>query len=181
MIALGWPHVVVVAVAAQRVAELVRSNRNMRALLARGAIERGAGHYPALVVLHATWLVALFVLAEPDAVPEWPWLILFVVCQVLRVWVLRALGPYWTTRVIVLPGAAPIATGPYRYVRHPNYLIVAVEIPALSLALGLPGVALAFGVANAFVLAIRIAVEDRARASLAVEGVAQKIGELPTT
>lgn len=167
MIALGWPHAVVVAVAAQRLAELVYSNRNTRALLARGAIERGEGHYPALVLLHASWLLALFVLADPDAAPQWPWLILSVICQVLRLWVVKTLGPYWTTRIVVLPGAAPVASGPYRYMRHPNYLIVAVEIPALSLALGLPGVALAFGVANAAVLGIRIAVEDRERAILA--------------
>lgn len=180
MIALGWPHALVAAVAAQRLAELVHSNRNTRALLARGATEQGVGHYPALVVLHASWLVALFALAEPDAAPRWPWLALFVICQALRVWVLKALGPYWTTRIIVLPGAVPIASGPYRYVRHPNYLIVAIEIPALSLALGLPGVALAFGVANAVVLGIRIAVEDRARATLP-DHVAQKIGDVPTT
>jgi methyltransferase len=165
LIGFGWPQAVVALVALQRVGELIHSNRNTRALLARGAIERGAVHYPALVVLHTAWLAALFVLAEPDAVPQWPWLALFAICQVLRVWVVRTLGPYWTTRIIILPGAAPVASGPYRFVRHPNYLIVAVEIPALSLGLGLPAVALAFGVANLLVLALRIAVEDRARAT----------------
>jgi methyltransferase len=171
---LGWPQIVVAAVALQRVAELVHSNRNTRALLARGAMESGSRHYPLLVVLHATWLIALFVFADPGKAPVWPWLAVFAVCQALRIWVLHELGPYWTTRIIVLPGAVPVATGPYRYLRHPNYLIVAIEIPALSLALGQPWLALIFGLANVLVLAIRIAAEDRARAVAATTAEAPR-------
>jgi methyltransferase len=166
LIGVGWPQWVVAAVALQRLAELAYATRNTRRLLARGAVERGRAHYPALVLLHSAWLVALFVFADPSTTPVWPWLVVFSICQALRVWVLATLGPYWTTRIIVLPGAVPVARGPYRYLRHPNYLIVAVEIPALSLGCGAPGLALLFGLANAVVLAIRISAENKARASL---------------
>jgi methyltransferase len=153
-------------VALQRLGELVYDRRNTAALLARGAREAGAAHYPLMVLLHAAWLAVMFILTAPNPPLLWGWLALFAACQVLRVWVLATLGPYWTTRVIVLDGVAPVARGPYRYLRHPNYLIVAFEVPALALALSLPWVALVFGVLNLALLAYRIRVENAARAGV---------------
>lgn len=163
---LGWAHLVIVLVALQRLAELPYAQRNTRALLERGAREYGAGHYPAMVALHAAWLATMFWFTNPSPAPQWIWLGVFAVCQAMRISVIATLGPYWTTRVIVLDGAPAVRRGAYRYVRHPNYLIVAIEMPALPLGLGMPMVALIFGLLNLAVLAVRIRVEDAARHGL---------------
>jgi methyltransferase len=162
----GWAHGLIVLVALQRLGELIHARRNTRALIARGGRETGAGHYPLFALFHGSWLVALFVLTAPSPAPQWPWLALFALCQALRMWVLATLGPYWSTRIITVPNVPPITAGPYRYVRHPNYLIVALEIPALPLGLGLPWVAVVFGVLNVCLLAYRVNVENTARAQL---------------
>jgi methyltransferase len=150
----------------QRAIELVIATRHTRALLARGAYEVGASHYPIMVAMHATWLASLWIfgLGRPLSLP---FLAFFVVLQLGRVWVLATLGERWTTRIIVLPGAAPIVSGPFRFVRHPNYLVVALEIPCVPLALGLVWVALVFGAANLAMLAWRIRSENGAYAQLA--------------
>ena len=163
---LGWAHALIVLVALQRLGEVVIDRRNRTALMARGARESGAVQYPVMVALHTAWLVAIFVLTAPNPVPRWFWLGVVALCQAMRVWVVATLGPYWTTRVIVLDGTQPIRTGPYRFLRHPNYLAVAVEVPALPLALGMPAVAAVFGVLNLGMLAWRIRVEDEARRGL---------------
>ena len=163
---LGWAYVLIALVALQRLAELVYARRNTLALLARGAKETGASHYPLFVLLHGGWLVTLFVLTEPNPAPRWLWLGLFFVCQGFRVWILASLGPYWTTRIITLDGAPAVRSGLYRYLRHPNYLIVGLELPALPLGLGMPLTALVFGVLNVVLLAYRISVEDGARKAL---------------
>jgi methyltransferase len=160
---LGWAHGLIILVALQRLAELMRARHNTRALLARGGKESGAGHYPLFILLHGGWLVALFLFTAPSPEPQWALLVLFGVLQLLRLWVLASLGPYWTTRIVTVPGAAPVISGSYRFLRHPNYLIVALEIPTLPLALGLPWVALVFGGLNLALLWFRISVEDRAR------------------
>lgn len=153
--------IVLTLVTLQRAGELVLAHRNTRRLLARGAVEVAPGHYPLIVLLHLAWLAGLWLLAR-DAPVDPFWLALFVVLQGLRVWVIATLGRRWTTRIIVLPGAPLVRAGPYRFLSHPNYIVVAGEIAALPLALGLPLTALAFSVANAAVLAIRIRAEDRA-------------------
>jgi methyltransferase len=163
---LGWPHALIALVALQRLLELVRARHNTRALLARGGRETGARHYPLFMLLHGGWLAAMFAFAAPDAAPDWPWLALFALCQGLRVWVIVTLGPWWTTRIITVDGAEPVAAGPYRFVRHPNYAIVAVEIVALPLGIGLPAIALVFGLLNVALLAWRIRIEDAARRQL---------------
>lgn len=160
---LGWAHVLIVLVALQRLGELVYARRNTSALLARGAREASPGHYPLMVLLHAGWIVALFALTDPNPVPQWPWLVIFAICQALRLWVLMDLGPYWTTRIIVMNGAPAVRRGLYKYVRHPNYLIVAFEVPALPLGLGMPKTALVFGLLNLAILAWRVRAEDAAR------------------
>lgn len=146
-------------VTAERLGELWLARRNTARLLAEGAHEVGAGHYPLIVALHAAWLAGLWVYGR-NAVPEGGWLAVFVVLQVLRIWVLASLGRRWTTRIIVLPGAPLVRRGPYRLMAHPNYVVVVGEIAVLPLCLGLPWYALAFSLANAAVLAIRIRAEN---------------------
>jgi len=151
-------------VTAERLAELWWAQRNTRGLLAKGAIEHAPGHYPLIVLVHALWLAGLWVLgwSQPVAVG---WLLVFIALQAGRLWVLATLGPRWTTRIIVVPGETLVSRGPYRFVSHPNYLVVAGEIAVLPLCLGLPWYALVFSLANAAVLAIRLRAETSALAS----------------
>lgn len=152
--------IILALVAAERLAELVYAARNTRALRQRGAIELGARHYPLLVLLHAGWLAALFLLVPGDTVPNWPLFALYVGLQGLRLWVIHSLGPYWTTRIITLPGAKLVRRGPYRFLRHPNYVVVAAEIAVLPLAFHAYQIALIFSVLNLMVLAWRIRIEE---------------------
>jgi methyltransferase len=158
-------HTLLLLVVAARGIELIHSARNTRRLLADGGIESGRGHYPLIVVLHAAWLIALLLTVPADAPRRWSWLVLFLLLQLARLWVLASLGRYWTTRVVTLPGTPLVARGPYRFLRHPNYLIVELEIISLPLAFGANWIALVFGLANAALLAWRIRVEDTALAS----------------
>ncbi len=156
------PLLVILLVALERLAELIYATRNTRALLARGATEVGRAHYPLLVLLHAAWLVCLIVFLPRPATLHWAWLGFFLCLQLFRLWILASLGPWWTTRILTLPGAPLVRTGPYRFVRHPNYLVVVGEIASLPLAVGEVTVAIVFSILNAAVLALRIAVEERA-------------------
>lgn len=148
-------------VTVQRLAELMLAKRNTASLLARGGIEKSSGHYPYIVVMHAAWLLLLWFFASNTQINFW-WLALFIVLQFLRVWVIATLGERWTTRIIVIPGEARVQHGPYRYIAHPNYMIVAAEIIALPMALGLPWVALVFTLLNAAILFVRIRAEAKA-------------------
>lgn len=153
--------VILALVTLQRLIELAISRRNTRRLLARGAYEVAPGHYPLIVAVHALWLAALWWLAPGQPI-AWPLIALFLLLQLGRLWVLLTLGGRWTTRIIVLPEAPLVARGPFRFVRHPNYLVVAGEIAVLPLAFGLWQVALLFSLLNAAVLFIRIRAEERA-------------------
>jgi methyltransferase len=155
------PIVLLLFVTLQRLAELLYARRNTVLLLAKGAREVGAGHYPYMVLLHTVWLAGLWVMA-PDRPVNLAWFAVFVVLQLLRVWVLATLKERWTTRIIVLPDAALVRSGPYRLMRHPNYAIVAGEIAALPLAFGLPLYALVFSILNGIVLTVRIRAENAA-------------------
>jgi methyltransferase len=148
-------------VSLQRGAELLIARRNTRRLMARGAVEVAPGHYPLIVLVHASWLAGLWALGWNQPV-YLGWLAAFVVLQALRVWILATLGERWTTRIVVLPREAPIRRGPYRLLSHPNYWVVAGEIAVLPLAFGLPWFALVFSMLNAAVLTIRIRAENRA-------------------
>jgi methyltransferase len=145
----------------QRLGELVLARRNTERLLARGGQEAGAGHYPLIVLLHVAWLVGLWLLALSQ-VPNLFWLAVFVVLQLLRLWVIATLGERWTTRIIVLPEAPLVAAGPYRFVSHPNYCVVAAEILVLPLVFGLVWYGVVFSVLNGLVLWLRIRTEDAA-------------------
>jgi methyltransferase len=152
-------------VTAERLAELWLARRNTAALLASGAHEVAPGHYPLIVLLHAAWLAGLWLLGWSNPL-NLIWLGVFLVLQLLRIWVLSTLGRRWTTRIIVLPGARLVTTGPYRFLSHPNYLVVIGEIATLPLCLGLPWYALGFSIANLAVLAIRIRAETASLADL---------------
>lgn len=163
--------IILALVTLQRLAEIRLSNRNTRRLLASGAHEAGASHYPLMIVLHGLWLAALWWFAPMQPI-HWAWLAVFIMLQAARLWVLSTLGPRWTTRIIVLPGAPLVQRGPYRFIDHPNYAIVVGEIAALPLAFGLWRIAALFSVLNAAVLFIRIREENRAlAASVSTRGV----------
>jgi methyltransferase len=157
-------HAVLGFVLAQRLIELAIAGRNTRRLLAQGAVEVGQSHYPLIVILHAAWLTTLAMLVPADTAPDWPLLGLFALLQVARVWVIASLGPYWTTRVITLPGAPLVRRGPYRWLSHPNYLVVVLEIAVLPLAFGAIWIAVVFSALNAAVLQYRIRIETAALA-----------------
>ena len=156
-----------VAVVLERILELLVSRRNARRLTAAGAVESGRGHHPFLVAFHLALLVACA--AEPElsrtpfpAAVAVPAAVLVVAAQGLRWWAVGALGGRWSTRVLVLPGSSPVRTGPYRWLRHPNYLAVAIEVLALPLACGAWRTALVATCINSALLAVRIRAEERA-------------------
>jgi methyltransferase len=156
-----WAEFVLGLVTLQRAGELVLSHYNTSRLVARGAIAVAPGHYPLMVAVHATWLISLWVFghAQPIHVIA---LLFYLALQVLRVWVMGTLGARWTTGIIVLPGQPLVATGPYRFLSHPNYAVVAGEIAVLPLVLGLPIPAVIFTILNVGVLMIRIRAENQA-------------------
>ncbi|CAM3376955.1 isoprenylcysteine carboxyl methyltransferase family protein [Paracoccus nototheniae] len=148
----------------QRGGELLLARRNTRRLLARGAVEHGAGHYPLIVTMHAAWLLAICVWGWSNPVSP-GWLALFVVLQILRIWVLASLGSRWTTRIIVL-NEPLVVRGPYRFLTHPNYAVVIAEIIVAPMVLGLWPVAIVFTLLNAVLLTIRIRSETGALLTL---------------
>lgn len=157
----------IAAVGLERLVELLISRRHEHALRARGAVEAGAGHYPVMVAIHAALLVAapaeVWLLDRPF-LPwlGWPMLAVVAATMALRYWVIATLEERWATRVLVLPSAPLVAGGPYRFLRHPNYLAVAVEVVALPLVHTAWLTALLCGIANLAILAWRIRVEDAA-------------------
>ena len=163
--------VLVAVVGLERVAELVVSTRNARWSMERGGVEHGLGHFPFMVVLHTALLVGALVEAwirQPEVPPllAWSMLALVVASQALRWWCITTLGRRWNTRVIVVPGMPPVRSGPYRLLRHPNYVAVVVEGVALPLVHAAWITAVVFTVLNAALLAVRIRVEDAALATL---------------
>jgi methyltransferase len=155
------PYIIMALVTLQRLGELVIAARNTRRLRAQGAIEIGREHYPVMVTLHASWLIALWLTVGGRPV-NMALLGIFVVLQALRVWVLATLGARWTTRIIVLPGAPLVTGGPFRFLRHPNYCVVIGEIAVLPLVFGLVLLAIAFSLLNAAMLIVRIRSESQA-------------------
>jgi methyltransferase len=158
-------HWTVGLVALQRLFELAYAHRNTVKLRRLGAVEADAAGYRLFVVLHASWLASLALLVPATAVPYWPLLGFFALIQLGRVWVIRSLGSHWTTRLVTLPDAPLVQTGPYRYFRHPNYLLVVVEIAVLPLAFGAVAIAATFSALNLVLIARRVRIEDGVLAS----------------
>jgi methyltransferase len=159
--------VLVVLVAFGRVVELRIAGRNRRALLARGGVEAAPGHYRWMVLQHAAFLVCcpleVWVLGRPF-LPGLgiSMLVLVVLATALRYWVIRTLDGRWTTRIVVLPGSSPVTGGPYKFLRHPNYLAVITEILALPLVHMAWITAIVFSILNALILRVRIRAEEEA-------------------
>lgn len=152
--------VIVGIIAIQRLAEVVLAGRNTTRLLSEGGVEYGRAHYPVMVLLHVCWIVACGVAAyRAEAIYAVP-LLFFVLMQFARIWVIASLGPYWTTRIITVPGAPLVKKGPYRFMRHPNYAVVTAEIALLPLAFEAYWVAVIFSALNAIMLWVRIRVEN---------------------
>ncbi|PQP41249.1 MULTISPECIES: isoprenylcysteine carboxyl methyltransferase family protein [Mycolicibacterium] len=159
----------IAAVALERVAELVVSQRNLRWSRARGGVEFGAAHYPLMVLLHTVLLAACLVeAAHREFIPVlgWSMFALVVAAQGLRWWCITTLGHQWNTRVVVVPGAGRVTGGPYRFLSHPNYVAVVVEGIALPLVHTAWVTALVFTLLNAALLWMRISVEDKALRTL---------------
>ena len=148
-------------VALQRLVELAHARNNSARLRRLGAVEADAGGYPLYVLLHAGWLTSLAVFVPATIPPYWPLIGIFALLQLGRIWVIASLGRYWTTRIITLPDSPLVRTGPFRYLRHPNYLLVVAEIAVLPLAFGAVAIAVIFSALNLLLIARRIRIEER--------------------
>ena len=144
----------------QRVVELVWAHRKTARLRKLGGMEADAQGYPYFVLLHAGWLVSLALFVPAASPPAWPLLGLFALLQLGRLWIISSLGRYWTTRIVTLPGAPLVQTGPFRWLRHPNYLLVIAEIAVLPLAFGAVAIAVSFSVVNLMLIVRRIRIEE---------------------
>jgi methyltransferase len=156
-----WLYGALLFVAAERLGELVWAGANTRRLLRQGAIEVDAAGYPFFVLLHAGWVAAILLFVPAAAAPRWPFLALFAVAQLGRFWVVASLGRLWTTRILTLSDAPLVTTGPYRWFRHPNYLVVAAEIALLPLAFGAIAIAALFSALNLVLIGRRVRIEER--------------------
>jgi methyltransferase len=159
--ALYWTLLVV---ALQRFVELAWAGRNTARLRRLGAIEVDSGGYPFFVLLHSGWLICLALSVPPETQPRWPLLAVFILLQLGRLWVILSLGRWWTTRILTLPSAPLVKTGPFRWLRHPNYALVIGELAVLPIAFGAIAVAVSFSALNLILILRRIHLEDRALA-----------------
>jgi methyltransferase len=169
---MGFYVLLIVAVSMERLAELVVSRRNLAWARTRGGREHGFGHYPFMVALHTGLLVACLIEATHRSfVPAlgWPMLAVVVVAQALRWWCITILGPRWNTRIIVVPGLPPVDGGPYRWLRHPNYVAVVLEGIALPLVHTAWITAVVFTAVNTALLRVRISSENAAMAQALAE------------
>lgn len=163
-----WAQAVFAYVVIQRLAELAYANANTRRLLAEGGREYGADHYPLFILLHTGWLISIALFAEPTTRPDMLLLNAFIASQTFRFWTLASIGRWWTTRIISAPHFPRVKRGPYRYIKHPNYALVVVEIALLPLLLGSLSAAICYSILNAALLAWRLKIEtavlaDRSR------------------
>ncbi len=155
-----WALVLFAYVVIQRLAELAYANANTQRLLAEGGREYGADHYPLFIVLHSGWLISIALFAVPTAVPDMLLLNIFVASQTFRFWTLASIGRWWTTRIISAPHFPKVKRGPYRFIKHPNYALVVVEIATVPLLLGATDMAVTFSILNAVLLWWRIRIEN---------------------
>ena len=144
----------------ERVVELVWAHCNTTRLRRLGGVEADSEGYRYFILLHAGWLVCLALFVPARSVPIWPLLGVFALLQLGRLWVISTLGRYWTTRIVTLPGAPLVRTGPFRWFRHPNYLLVIAEIAVMPLAFGAVLLAVAFSAVNLALILRRIRIEE---------------------
>jgi len=165
---VSWFSLLFSFVVAQRLIELGIAKRNARFILSQGGFEIGAEHYKYLVLIHVAfflfWLVEVRLRGLWSSPPEPVPLIVFLAAQALRIWCILSLGKFWNTRIFLLPGSDPIVHGPYRYMRHPNYAVVTIEIFVLPLVFQAVVTSVLFSILNAIVLRVRIQTEERALA-----------------
>lgn len=154
----------VLAIVVQRLLELRLARRNERWARSRGAVEYGREHYPLFFLLHAGWLISLFAEGRrARGVVVWPWLLVWLLMQPARYRVIRTLGRYWNTRILIVPGGQRVRRGPFRWLRHPNYWVVAAEMLSAPLTVRAPVTALTFSALNAaLLLLVRLPTEERA-------------------
>lgn len=158
--------IIISIIVLQRLIELFVARRNEKWMRSQGAFEVGATHYPIMVTMHITFFIAILlevVVLERILSPFWILLLgIFLIMQTARIWCLRSLGKFWNTKIIILPGAAVVRRGPYRWVRHPNYLIVTIELLVLPLLFGAYFTAILYSLLNAWMLSVRIPAEEKA-------------------
>ena len=162
---IGPPQIAALLVLAQRGLEELHSRRNTRRLLSEGAIEAGRDYYPVVAVTHLAWIASIFFLIPADAGIIWPLLVLFLALQVVRYWVIGTLGRYWTHRIITLEKAPVVKAGPYRWIRHPNYVVTLIETLLLPWVFGAFALGVIMSAVWAAVLWYKIRLEDAALAA----------------
>jgi methyltransferase len=159
-------YIIIAIVIIQRLVELIIANRNEKWMRSQGAFEAGAVHYPIMVTMHIAFFISLLVevlVTNKPLSPLWiPLLSLFLIAQIARVWCLASLGTFWNTKIIILPGADVVKKGPYKFIRHPNYVIVATELLVLPLIFSAYFTAIVFSLLNIWMLSVRIPVEEKA-------------------
>ena len=159
-------YIVITIVIAQRLVELIIANRNEKWMRSQGAFEAGAGHYPIMVSMHMAFFISLILevlVIDRPLSPLWiPLLFLFLMAQIARFWCLTSLGKFWNTKIIILPGADVVKKGPYKFIRHPNYVIVATELLVLPLLFSAYFTAIVFSLLNLWMLSVRIPIEEKA-------------------
>lgn len=158
--------VIIAIVILQRLIELVIARRNEKWMLHQGAFEAGARHYPLMVMMHIAFFLSLLLeISIGDRTLSSFWLVLltlFLIAQVARIWCLASLGKFWNTKIIILPGADVVKKGPYRFIRHPNYVIVTIELLVLPLLFSAYFTAIIFSLLNLWMLSVRIPAEEKA-------------------
>ncbi|MGG1482606.1 isoprenylcysteine carboxylmethyltransferase family protein [Peribacillus castrilensis] len=156
----------IILIAIQRLVELYIAKQNEKQLKAGGAIEYGESHYKWMVLMHLSFFIVLIIeviALERDISGLWPiWLTLFLIAQSGRIWVIRSLGKHWNTKIIVVPDADVVIKGPYKFLKHPNYIIVATEILVISLLFNAYYTAIIFSLLNVWMMMVRIPLEEKA-------------------
>ncbi|MFF2497823.1 isoprenylcysteine carboxyl methyltransferase family protein [Peribacillus sp. NPDC058075] len=156
----------IIVIAIQRLVELYIAKQNEKQLKAAGAVEYGESHYRWMVLMHLSFFIVLIIeviMLERNMSGLWPiWLTLFLIAQSGRIWAIRSLGKHWNTKIIVVPDADVVIKGPYKYVKHPNYIIVATEILVISLLFNAYYTAIIFSLLNVWMMTVRIPMEEKA-------------------
>lgn len=185
MISTGAYFAILAVLGAERVVELIISNRNTRRAIAAGAVESGRGHYAAMAAFHALFIAsaaseAILFRHRFPAIPEWIALGGAALAQILRYWAVATLGARWNTRIITEANARPVTAGPYRFIRHPNYLAVIIEMACVPLIHGCWLTAMVFSAGNAVMLAIRIRAEEAAMGDSYMRAMRDRPRFIPT-